>query len=136
MKFTKKSIGNPEIPTASMPDVVFQLLLFFMVTTTFRTTTGIPVELPVARMIKKLEARKNVANIYADSKGIISIDDKLIDQVTDIRSIMYEKRVETPLLVVSLKFDKNADMGMVSEIQEELRKADALKINYCAKFGD
>ncbi len=135
MKFKKKSIANPEIPTASMPDVIFQLLLFFMVTTTFRTITGIPVDLPIASMIKKLEAKKNVVNIYADSQGTISIDDLIIDQVTDIHTIMYQKRVDTPSLIVSLKFDKNTNMGMVSDIQEELRKANALKIFYCAEFG-
>jgi len=136
MTFKKKSSEMGEIPTASMPDIVFQLLLFFMVTTTFRQSTGIPVDLPVARMIKKLEAKKNVTNIFADSQGNISIDDKLIDKITDIRSIMYQKRIEMPLLIVSLKFDKNSSMATVSDIQEELRKADALKVNYCAKFGD
>lgn len=136
MEFKKKSKVSTEIPTASMPDIVFMLLLFFMVSTVFRQSTGIPVNLPVARMIKKLEAKKNVTNIWADAQGNVSIDDKLIDKITDIRSIIYQKRVEIPKLVVSFKFDRNANMGLVSDIQQELRKADALKVNYCAKFGD
>ena len=136
MEFKKKSKVSTEIPTASMPDIVFMLLLFFMVTTVFRQSTGLPVDLPVARMIKKLDAKKNVANIWADARGNISIDDKLINDMSDIRMIMYQKRIETPKIVVSFKFDKNANMGLVSDIQQELRKADALKVNYCAKFGD
>ncbi|MBN2031564.1 biopolymer transporter ExbD [bacterium] len=136
MEFKKKSKVSTEIPTASMPDIVFMLLLFFMVSTVFRQSTGIPVDLPVARMIKKLDAKKNVTNIWADAQGNISIDDKIIEKVTDIRNIIYQKRIETPKLVVSFKFDRFTNMGLVSDIQQELRKADALKVNYCAKFGD
>ena len=136
MEFKKKSKVSTEIPTASMPDIVFMLLLFFMVSTVFRQSTGIPVDLPVARMIKKLDAKKNVTNIWADAQGNISIDDLIIDRVTDIRTIIYNKRVDIPKLVVSFKFDRFTNMGLVSDIQQELRKADALKVNYCAKFGD
>lgn len=136
MEFKKKSKVSTEIPTASMPDIVFMLLLFFMVSTVFRQSTGLPIDLPVARMIKKLEAKKNVTNIWADAQGTISIDDKLLDKVTDLYPIIYQKRIEIPKLVVSFKFDKNAKMGTVSDIQQELRKANALMVNYCAKFGD
>lgn len=136
MEFKKKSKVGTEIPTASMPDIVFMLLLFFMVSTVFKQSTGIPVDLPVARMIKKLEAKKNVTNIWADAQGNISIDDLIVNKVSDVYMIIYQKRVEIPKLVVSFKFDKNTKMGTVSEIQQELRKANALMVNYCAKFGD
>ncbi len=135
MEIKKKVRVSSEIQTTSMPDIVFMLLLFFMVTTTFRQYTGLPVDLPVAKRIQKLEAKKNVANIWSDVKGDISIDDKLV-QMRDIAHIMYEKRLENPKLVVSLKCDRLADMGVVSDIQERLREADALKLNYCAKYGD
>ena len=135
MEIKKKIRVSSEIQTTSMPDIVFMLLLFFMVTTTFRQYTGLPVDLPVAKRIQKLEAKKNVANIWSDVKGEISIDDKLV-QMRDIARIMYEKRLENPKLVVSLKCDRLADMGVVSDIQERLREADALKLNYCAKYGD
>lgn len=136
MKFQKKSKASTEIPTASMPDIVFMLLLFFMVTTVFRQSTGLPIDLPVARLIKKLDAKKNVANVWADAQGNISVDDKIIDKVSDMRNIFYQKIIEAPKLVVSLKFDKFVNMGTVSDIHQELRKAGALKVNYCAKFGD
>jgi biopolymer transport protein ExbD len=136
MEFKRKSKVGTEIPTASMPDIVFMLLLFFMVSTVFRTFTGLPVNLPVARMIKKLEAKKNVTNIWANAQGEISIDDKLIFRMSDIRRIIYQKRVENPKIVVSFKFDRFASMGVVTDIQQELREADALKVNYCAKYGD
>lgn len=134
MEFKKKSKVSTEIPTASMPDIVFMLLLFFMVSTVFRQFTGLPVDLPTAKKIEKLEAKKNVTNVWADAQGQITIDDKFV-RVIDVAQIMYQKRVENPKLVVSFKFDRNISMGVVTDIQEKLREADALKVNYCAKFG-
>ncbi len=134
MKISRKSKLKTEIPTASMPDIVFMLLLFFMVSTVFRQYTGLPVNLPEAKKIIKLEAKKNVTSLYANQKGEIMIDDKFVN-LGDIRHIMYDKRVENPRLIVSLKVDRNADMSLITDIHEELREADALKVNYCAKYG-
>jgi biopolymer transport protein ExbD len=134
MKISRKSKLKTEIPTASMPDIVFMLLLFFMVSTVFRQYTGLPVNLPEAKKIIKLEAKKNVTSLYANQKGEIMIDDKFVT-LGDIRHIMYDKRVENPRLIVSLKVDRNADMSLITDIHEELREADALKVNYCAKYG-
>ncbi len=134
MKITKKSKLKTEIPTASMPDIVFMLLLFFMVSTVFRQYTGMPVNLPSAKKIKKLEAKKNVTSLYANQQGEIMIDDKFVDMF-DIRNIMYEKRVANPKLIVSLKVDRFSNMSLLTDIHEELREADALKVNYCAKYG-
>jgi biopolymer transport protein ExbD len=134
MEFKKKAKATQEIPTASMPDIVFMLLLFFMVSTVFRQFTGLPVDLPIAKKIEKLEAKKNVTNIWATATEI-SIDDKIV-QMKDVRHVMYEKRVQNPMLIVSLKFDRAANMGVVTEIHQELREADALKVNYCAVYGD
>lgn len=135
MKFNKNSKVSTEIPTSSMPDIVFMLLLFFMVTTVFRQYSGLPVDLPRARRIEKLEAKKNVTNIYANLQGDISIDDKLV-KTKDIATIMYQKRLDNPKLIVSLKFDRSVKMGTVTDIHEQLREADALRVNYCAKFGE
>jgi hypothetical protein len=53
-------------------------------------------------------------------------------QVTDLRTIVYNKLVEDPQIIVSLRVDRDADMGMINDIQQELRKANALRINYSA----
>jgi biopolymer transport protein ExbD len=135
MKFKKKAGAQGEIPTASMPDIVFLLLIFFMVTTTFRQSSGLPIELPTAKKLEKLEAKKNAISIWARSADEITIDDKQV-HVKDIAKIMYQKRVENSRLIVSLKFDRNVYMGVVSDIQEQLREVEALKVNYCAKYGD
>jgi biopolymer transport protein ExbD len=103
--------------------------------TVFKELTGLPVTLPSAKQIEKLPGKRNVAYIWIDKNGRISIDDKIVDN-RQVASLMYQKRTENPRVVVSMKIDKNADMGYVSDVQQQLRKADALKINYSAKFGE
>ena len=134
MSIQKKSKISTEIPTASMPDIVFMLLLFFMVSTVIWQSAGLPLDLPIAKRIEKLEAKKNVVSIWANSQSEISIDDRLV-QVRDVARIMYDKRVANPKLIISLKIDRAANMGFVTDIQEKLREADALKVNYCAIYG-
>ena len=135
MKFTKKSKVSQEIPTASMPDIVFMLLLFFMVTTVFRQFSGLPVDLPSARKIEKLDAKKNVANIWASVEGEISVDDKIIENIKTLRLVMHPKVAENPRLITSMKIDRGTAMHFVTDIHQELREAGALRVNYCAKSG-
>lgn len=135
VEFKKKETASPQIPTASMPDIVFMLLLFFMVTTVFKEFSGLNVLLPSAKQIEKLPGKRNVSYIWIDKNGTISIDDKLVE-VKQVAMIMYNKRVDNPRIVVSLKIDQGANMGWVSDVQQQLREADALKINYSAKFGE
>ena len=56
MKFSKKTKISSEIPTASMPDIIFMLLVFFMVTTVLKEYSGLPVSLPTAKRIEKLKS--------------------------------------------------------------------------------
>jgi len=135
MAINKKSKVSTEIPTASMPDIVFMLLLFFMVTTVFRTSTGLDITLPQAKRIVKLEAKKNVVSLWANVEGDISIDDQLTP-VKEIARVMYKKIVENPLIIVSMKIDQGADMGLVTDIQQQLREVNALRVNYTARYGD
>ena len=60
----------------------------------------------------------------------------MADKRRTIAQIMYQKRVENPKIIVSLKFDRVTNMGLVTDIQEKLRDADALSVNYCAIYGD
>jgi biopolymer transport protein ExbD len=135
VQFKKKENAAPQIPTASMPDIVFMLLLFFMVTTVFKEFSGLNVLLPSAKQIEKLPGKRNVSYIWIDKDGRISIDDKLVG-LKQVAMVMYNKRVENPRIVVSLKIDQGTNMGWVSDVQQQLREADALKINYSAKFGE
>ena len=133
MKFQKKRANTKqEIPTASMPDIVFMLLLFFMVTTTLREVdVYVQYQLPQAEAIEKIENKRLVSYIWVGKDGRIQVEDAIVN-VDEIQSIMYKKRQSLPNVIVSLRIDKNSDMGVVTDIQQELRKADARRINYSA----
>ena len=132
MQFNRKTKLETDIPTASMPDIIFMLLIFFMVTTVLREYSGLPINLPKAKRIEKLKSKRHTTHIWVSKEGLISIEDKLFS-VKDVRHVMYDKRSSDPQLVVSLKSDEEARMGLISGIHEELRKADALKLNYSTK---
>ena len=132
MKLNRKTKLDSEIPTASMPDIIFMLLIFFMVTTVLREYSGLPVNIPKAEKIEKLKGKRHTAHIWISKEGLVSINDRLF-AVQDVAKIMYEKRVSDPQLIVSLKADEEAKMELISSIHEELREADALKLNYSTK---
>ena len=132
MKFKRKSNIESKISTSSMPDIIFMLLIFFMVTTVLREYSGLPISLPKAERIEKLESKRHTAHIWVSKDGLISIEDKLFNE-DDVRHIMYETRASDPQLTVSLKADLAARMETISNIHNELRKADALKLNYSTK---
>lgn len=132
IKIQKKSNIKIAIPTASMPDIIFQLLIFFMVSTVLRQFQGLKVSLPEASKVEKLPTKRHVTTIWVDRFNNTVIDDVSIKRVTDLRTVVYNKLVADPQLIVSLKVDERADMGIVTDIQQELRKANALKINYSA----
>jgi biopolymer transport protein ExbD len=131
MKFEKKRAGAKQgIPTASLPDIVFMLLLFFMVTTTLREVdVFVSFKLPEAKAIEKIENKRLVSYIWVGQDGRIQVNDS-ITQLNEIQKIMYAKRVSLPNVIVSLRVDKASDMGVVTDIQQELRKASCLRINY------
>ena len=132
MKFSRKTKLSSEIPTSSMPDIIFMLLIFFMVTTVLREYSGLPVNIPKAERIEKLKGKRHTSHIWVSKEGLISLNDRLF-AVEDVAKIMYDKRVSDPLVIVSLKADEEAKMGLISSIHEELREADALKLNYSTK---
>ena len=152
-KFNKKKSGDlPAISTASLPDIVFMLLFFFMVATTMRENTlMIENKLPTADQVEKLDKKDLVMYIYAGKpspryqgtygkEAKIQLNDKFAD-VSEIPSFIYEERESKreellPLLTTALKVDGDTNMGLVSDIKQELRDVDALKINYVTKSGD
>ena len=134
--FQKKQKPRQGIPTASLPDIMFLLLFFFMVTTVIKRTQGIPIVTPAAYQTKKIESKRHLAYIWADDKGTISIDDKLIPMsaMSSISRVIREKLDQDNRLIVSLKIDKRAKMGLVTDIQEQLRDAYAVRVNYSTRF--
>ena len=133
MKFEKKRASvKQEIPTASMPDIIFMLLLFFMVTTTMREVELlVDYRLPDAEALEKIENKRLVSYIWVGKGSKMQIDDSIV-KVDDVQPIMYGKRQVIKNIIVSLRVDVGADMGLVTDIQQELRKAYCLRLNYSA----
>ncbi len=136
MKFQKKIKPTSEISTASLPDIIFMLLFFFMVTTVLKKTQGIPIVMPAAYQTKKIESKRHLAYLWADDKNNISIDDKLIPLTAmgSISKIMRQKLDADNQLIVSMKIDKRTKMKLVTDIQEQLRDAYAIRVNYSTRF--
>ncbi|MBN8705724.1 MAG: biopolymer transporter ExbD [Bacteroidetes bacterium] len=134
MKFEKKQANTKqEIPTASMPDIIFMLLFFFMVTTTLRDTTLlVKFVLPKAEAIEKIDKKRFVSYIFVGNDERIQIDDAIVD-LQKIEKIMAQRRIDIPQLIVSLRVDRDQKMGIITDIQQKLRNADALRVNYSAK---
>ncbi len=126
MDFGRSIKKDTFIPTSSMGDIAFLLLVFFMVTTIFRDENGLPVELPRAEAGEEVN-RELVSNIYINRAGQISIDDRLV-QVKHIRDIMGTKISENPQLIVAFKTDNYADYGTVSDVMEELKEVNAVRV--------
>lgn len=151
-KFKKKKGGDvPAISTASLPDIVFMLLFFFMVATVMKDNDlMIQNSLPKADQVTKLEKKERVMFIFAGKPhekyrsqygegARIQLNDRLSD-VSEIRNFVLAERAARPpelenVLTTSLKVDKEVKMGLVTEIKQELRKVEALKINYTTNQG-
>jgi biopolymer transport protein ExbD len=131
MKIIRKTHTSKEVSTASMPDIIFMLLVFFMVTTVMREFEGLDVLMPRAKMIEKLESKRHTAYIWATKDGLISVNDRIIS-MNGLSSVMYERMVADPKITVSLKSDENATMKLISDIHTQLREANALKLSYAA----
>lgn len=142
--FKKKQAGTKqEVPTSAMPDVVFMLLFFFMVTTVLREVTlKVKVDLTKASNIEKIEEKRLVSYIYIGPERLpgnrvgedkVQIDDSIQDDIGAIRNIMYDKLLEEPRMIVSLRVDEDSEFGLLTDVQEELKQASAFRVNYSTK---
>lgn len=147
----KKSGGTPGISTASLPDIVFMLLFFFMTATTMKDSDlKIENTLPKANQTAKLHKKQYVMYIYAGKpseryRASLGASDRIqladkISTVNDIRNFVISERAsrnseDEKYLTASLKIDKNVKMGLVQDIKQELRKVDQLKVNYTTSQG-
>ncbi|MEC7646351.1 MAG: biopolymer transporter ExbD [Bacteroidota bacterium] len=139
------------ISTASLPDIVFMLLFFFMVTTVMRETTlFVTITTPKATEIKKLEKKSLVSYIYIGppikrmqasygTAARIQLNDSFasVDEIQEFIASEQEARdeKEVPYMTTSIKADESAKMGIITDVKQELRKANSLKINYSTRKG-
>jgi len=145
-KFSKKGKKRMgAISTASLPDIVFMLLFFFMVVTVMREVDLlVEVNKPEASEVSKIEDKSLVDNVYIGipiKKGKyggeprIQLDDQIVPDelaIPDFLRRKNESRIEgeIPKVTIAIKADKGIEMGEVAKVKEQLRKSNALKISY------
>lgn len=145
-KFKKKTNTSQDIPTAALPDIIFMLLFFFMVTTVLRESTiMVKQSIPKATQLRKLEQKKLVSYMYVGkpndpkkfgSEPRIQANDAFIEIEGIIQFIEEEKaklaESEKEQLTISLKVDDDTKMGIVVDITQKMRDVNARKLMYAA----
>ena len=148
----KKKRGMPALSTSSLPDIVFMLLFFFMVSTSMRDEDlKVRVRNPEATEVTKLEKKTLVTYIFVGvpqqsfqarygTEPRLQLNDQFAT-VNDIQSYIVQEREsmkenDRPLMTVSIKADYDCPMGIITDVKQALREAQALKISYSARKGD
>ena len=146
-KFKKKTSASTDIPTAALPDIIFMLLFFFMVTTVLRETDILVTQnIPRATQLQKLLKKSLVSYIYIGkpkdarkygSEPLIQVNDVFIDVSSITLFVAREKdklsEVERDQITISLKVDSEAKMGILTDVQQQLKEANARKVLYTSK---
>lgn len=126
MNFGRSTRKETNIPTSSMGDIAFLLLIFFIVTVVFTDESGLVVTLPRADAGEE-GMRDMISNVYINQAGMISIDDVIVT-APDVVPIMSRKMIENPFMIVAFKTDKQTPYGFVSDVMESLKEANAVKV--------
>ena len=152
-KFGKSSSKEmPAISTSSLPDIVFMLLFFFMVTTSMRETENkVMIKLPEATEVVKLERKDlasyiNIGTPIANMQAQYGTDARIqlndsFKNTDDIRDFIAAERdamseADRSFMTVVIRCDTDVHMGIVTDVKQELRRCSALKIMYCARRAE
>lgn len=144
--FRRRSRQVPGLNTASLPDLIFTVLFFFMIVTHMRKVTlKVEFQVPQGKELTRLTKKSAVSYIYIGKpvKGlqgqygdstVIQLNDKYAS-VTEVADyISNEKKrmsaEDQQLMTVSVKADKHTKMGVITDVKQALRQAKALRINY------
>ena len=147
-KFSDKGKAEmPELNTSSLPDLIFSILFFFMIVTSMREQeVKVQVELPSGTELTKLERKSAITNIYIGTpmnnkesqEAGIQLNDRQLSrrEVNNLKAYIVEEKErlgsKAAKMTVALKIDHNSDMGLLSDVKMQLRKAYALQIVYSA----
>lgn len=145
-KFKKKTGTTQDIPTSALPDIIFMLLFFFMVTTVLREQEIlVEQKIPQATQLQKLEKKTLISYLYIGKPKNVALfgteprvqaNDVLINTKDIVLWVNQEKdklsEAERDQITISMKADREVKMGPISDVQFELREADARKLLYAA----
>ena len=140
----RKDHSVPGLNTASLPDLIFTVLFFFMIVTHMKENQmKVKYQVPQGTKLERLAKKSTVSHIYIGKpyKGggdnAVQVNDKIVDAADVEDFIAAERKRMAPddakNMTVSIKADKKADMGVVTDVKQSLRRANALKILYSGK---
>ena len=145
-KFRNPSRGEEKISTSSLPDIVFLLLLFFMMSATIKTDEkDLKIKLPEAKALTEIDRRELIKELKVgyDDEGKLSLkSESRYLTLEDVSQWILSEKEKMPenlqnQLIVMIKADENVKMGVISDIQEKLRKVNARKVLFRSlKKGD
>jgi biopolymer transport protein ExbD len=127
MLLGKKKDKSVEIPSASLSDIVFLLLIFFLVTTSIDTEKGLDLILPDIGGETKVP-KKNITNLLINAAGQVLLDNEVVE-ISDISRIIKDKIFKNELLIVSVKTDKETKYETYVKVLDQLKKAEAKRIS-------
>lgn len=127
MLVDKRKSKESEIPTSSLADIAFLLLIFFLVTTTIDVDKGIGLSLPPKGEEKEVH-KKNIANLLVNAQGEVLLDDKPV-QINMIKDHIKKKIAENPLITISVKTDPETNYNVFIKILDQLKQANASRIS-------
>ena len=127
MLVEKKKKYSAEIPTSSLADIVFLLLIFFLVTTTINTDKGISLLLPASGQTKAVP-KKNILNILINDYGEVLLEGEPI-QVPFIKTEIEKRIAENKNLIISVKTTKKTKYEVFISVMDQLKMANATKIS-------
>ncbi len=133
MRIKRRREMKAMIPTASMSDIAFLLIIFFMLTTVFRKELGLKVVLPTAVTTERILKSRDLANVYIDREGRISVDDNLVTPER-VKLAFKIKMSQNPAVIAQIKADKQAQYGPVWDVLEALRQAQAYRVVFATEY--
>ncbi len=132
--FNRKSSASDKVPDSSLADIAFLLLIFFMVTTVFRTDKEQDIIWPEAEATEKIdEKREDILNIWVTTAGGIYINDQSLS-MDQIRPIVAPLYVESQRLVVSIRADREVPYRVIDEVQEQLKNAGVVRVVFATEL--
>lgn len=127
MVVEKKKERHSEIPTSSLADIAFLLLIFFLVTTTIDVDKGIGLVLPPKGEAKEI-SKKNIANLLISEAGKVMLDEQEVE-IPMIKNIIKEKIAKNSNLIISVKTDERTQYRYYIQVLDQLKQANAKKIS-------
>jgi biopolymer transport protein ExbD len=136
--FRNSSHELPGLNMASMPDLIFTVLFFFMIVTHMRhDDVKVQYEVPAGTEVRKLEQKASVINLYIGKDQRIQVNGRLTD-VSHLSSAIEAERKKMDVgnaehLTISMKADRQTPMGLISDVKKQLQKSFALRVNYSGR---